>query len=158
MEPPIDNDIEDQVVPYARNIKLVDGLPTVVVEKGVVPGSKAQMNHLLDQALLLPYDGPDERFKGLSKGAAIIIEMVDQASKGDAGARKEVMDRLLGKSVQNINSFKVEGSVEDFLLGLGPAPGETIDVPSRTDSGEITDIPYREDITDQQAQAEADSL
>ena len=101
---------------YSRQIKMIDGNPVVVVEENtLVPVKKAQLNQLMEQSLALPYDGEDARYAGLSKGAAIVIDLVDQASKGDPTARKEVLDRLMGKPVQNIKSLSVRASLDEFL-------------------------------------------
>lgn len=110
-------------VNYATHLKWKDGKP-VIVGVPIVEGAVApRMKELLIEAMNLPYDGPDQRYAGLSKGEAMIIELVDQASLGCSTARKEVLDRALGKPVQNIRSVSLRGTIEDFLDEL-PTPAQ----------------------------------
>ena len=112
---------------YSTHLKWKDGKPMIVgvpiVEGAVAP----RMKELLIEAMNLPYDGPDPRYAGLSKGEAMIIELVDQASLGCATARKEVLDRALGKPVQNIRSVSLRGTIEDFLDELPPPSGGEVE-------------------------------
>lgn len=124
-----------EIVNYATKMVWDDqGNPTVIGVPMKRAPAATKMRNLMDEALDLPYDGSDKRYKGLTKGEALIIDLVDQASLGDATARKEVLDRSLGKSVQQINSVSVRGTIEQFLDALPPrqeapiAKAEIIDV------------------------------
>jgi len=111
---------------YSTKLKWVDGKPVIIGAPIVAGPMDGRMKMLLSEAMNLPYDGHDPRYVGLTKGEALIIDLVDQASRGDKDARKEVLDRALGRPVQNIKSLSVRGTIEDFLDNLDPI--ETIDV------------------------------
>jgi len=128
LSPPVDQ--------YARSIKMVNGMPEVVLEAPLISVDKSGLQNMMNQALLLPYDGNDPRYVGLSKGAAMIIDLVDQASKGSDSARKEVLDRLLGKAVQNIKTLSIRATMEQVLAELEPVPGEEDIVLTRTPTPE----------------------
>jgi len=134
---------------YATKLKWVNGKP-VVVGHPILDNPADGFKELLMQAMNLPYDGPDPRYVGLTKGEALIIDLVDQASQGDATARKEVLDRALGKPVQNIKSVSVRGTIEEFLDGLEHTSAAPV---SPLEKAEVMDI----DCFDQ-AEQEANDL
>lgn len=103
-----------EIVNYSSHLKWIDGKPVIV---GVPMAAKSakKARELMDAAMDLPYDGDDERMVGLTKGEALIITLVDDASKGDKDARKEVLDRVMGRPVQNVKSLTLRGTLEDFL-------------------------------------------
>ena len=130
--------METDLVPienYAAQLVWEDGKPKIVgAPMGRGPVSQ-QMRHLLEEMMYLPYDGNDPRLVGCTKLEAIVANLIDEASRGDKDARKEVLDRVLGRPVQNIKSLSVKGTIEDFLDNLDPV--ETINV---TPSNEADDL------------------
>lgn len=102
---------------YDAQLTWVDGKPTVTAKaKPFGPKDAApNLQALMKEALNLPYTGTDPRFKGLTKGEAMTLQLVEQASEGDKEARKEILDRVLGKAVQNVKSLKLEANMADFL-------------------------------------------
>ena len=111
-------------VDYSAELQWINGVPTVVgipIENKL---TEVKMKVLLSEVLNLPYDGKDPRYVGLTKGEAMIIDLVDQASRGDSTARKEVLDRALGRPVQNIKSISVRGTIEEFLDNLDKRPDD----------------------------------
>ncbi len=127
---------------YATKLQWIDGKP-VIVGAPIIPGHiNTRMKALLSEAMNLPYDGSDLRYVGLTKGEALVIDLVDQASKGDKDARKEVLDRALGRPQQTIKSLSVRGTIEEWLDNLEPVPKalgriETVDVISNDDVGDL---------------------
>ena len=126
---------------YSTKLKWIDGKPVIIGAPMIDGPIDGRMKLLLSEAMNLPYDGNDPRYVGLTKGEALIIDLVDQASRGDKDARKEVLDRALGKPVQNIKSLNVRGTIEDFLDNL--APVETVDV-----TNEVPAVAGREEADD----------
>jgi len=78
--------------------------------------------------LNFPYDGDEEKYFGMTKGEAMIAQWVDAASTGDADARKDLMDRVMGKPQQNIKSVSIKGSIGDFLDTLDTSEEDVIDI------------------------------
>jgi hypothetical protein len=98
----------------------VNGVPQVIavpIEAKPFKSKTSQvtLKALMVEALNLPYAGPNPAYAGLTKGEAFVIDLVDQASRGDEDARKELLDRILGRPEQKTKSLKVEASLEDFL-------------------------------------------
>ena len=126
----LDEEVEKEKLPviienYAREILWENGLPKVIgVPMKFGNRAEASLRSLMREALDLPYDGNEEKYRGLSKGEALIIQLVEDASTGDAGARREVLDRVLGKPQQNIKSLSIKGSIESFLAELPPPSAE----------------------------------
>lgn len=105
---------------YSKQIVWVDGKPTV---QGI-PAPFGQKNTsenlkaLMKETLNLPYSGRNPAYQGLTKGEAIILSMLDDAAAGDKDARQELLDRLMGKPKQTVESLKIEGSLEEFLEAI----------------------------------------
>jgi len=116
---------------YARKLVWENGIPRVVGVPRARFGVKAEssLRSLLREALEFPYDGDNPKFLGLTKGEAMMIQLVEEASNGDPKARQEVLDRVLGRPQQNIQSVSLKGSIESFLNELPPPePTDYIDV------------------------------
>lgn len=117
---------------YSKQIQYIDGTPHLVavpIESRIFKQRSAQatLKALMTEALNLPYAGPNPAYHGLTKGEVFIIDLIDQASRGDPQARQEVLDRLLGKPEQKTKSLKVEASLEDFLDAIAqPKPSHTL--------------------------------
>lgn len=140
----LDENLPVVIENYSKKLKWVNGKPIVVGVPMSVAPMETRMKDLLMEAGNLPYDGGDPRYVGLSKMEAIVIDLIDQASLGDKDARKEVLDRALGKPMQNIKTLSVRGTIEDFLDSIdAPKQIETVDVtdevPERSSWGEEAD-------------------
>ena len=107
-----------------------NGVPRAVVQQPRFDKHNATnvLTELSKVFLNFPYDGEDERYFGMTKGEAMIAQLVDEASNGDADARKELMDRVMGKPQQNIKSLSVKGTLGEFLDSLDPSEAEVIDI------------------------------
>jgi hypothetical protein len=73
------------------------------------------MQELLEISLDLPYSGEDKSLEGLTMGEALIVSMAKQAAEGDATARREILDRVLGQSVQKTQNLNLTGDLNSFL-------------------------------------------
>ena len=116
---------------YSRELIWENGMPRVVGVPKAKFGRKAEtsLRALLREALEFPYDGDNAKYLGLTKGEAMMIQLVEEASNGDPKARQEVLDRVLGKPQQNIKSLTLKGSIESFLDELPPpGPMDYVDV------------------------------
>ena len=104
------------VLNYTNHLVWKDGKPQVVghpvrfAEKADI-----RIKELIRVAMDLPYVGDRPELMGLSMGEAMIVTLLKDASEGVDSARKEVLDRTLGKPVQNIKSLNVRATLEDFL-------------------------------------------
>jgi hypothetical protein len=107
----------EKVEHVAARLRWVNGVPTIIGHTEIFDQKAAsqRLKSLLTAALNLPYDGKDLRYLGLSKGEAMVMTLVDDASKGSSEARKEVIDRHLGRPQQNIKSVSLKGDLNDFL-------------------------------------------
>jgi len=113
-----------------QEIVWVDGVPKAVSERAVFTKSNAAnlLSEISKECLNFPYDGPDTKYAGMSKGEAIIAQLVDSAASGNADARKELLDRVMGKPQQNIKSVSLRGSLGDFLDDLDTSEADVIDL------------------------------
>ena len=107
-----------------------NGVPRAVVPRPHFDKNNASLvlTELSKQYLNFPYEGDDPRYLGMTKGEAMIAQLVDEASNGDADARKELMDRVMGKPQQNIKSLSVKGTLGEFLDTLDPSEADVIDI------------------------------
>jgi hypothetical protein len=116
-EPPI---IYDPVHPVAY----VQGHIIPVGKRGV---TAKEMLEGLQTAILQEYDGDDPKKFGLTKKEAYEKELADQAADGNLSAIGMLLDRTLGKPIQQVNSLNVTTSWEEFLNGLVAANRRTAD-------------------------------
>jgi len=99
---------------YSQKIKWVDGEPVIVATPIIFnKNTDSTLKTLMRATLNLPYQGTNALYKGLTKGEAIVMAVVDQAAEGDKSARADIFDRLMGKPLQK--SVSVKGDLEDFL-------------------------------------------
>lgn len=137
---------------YARHIVWENGCMKLVGVPVRPKPTKDRLKECLDLSLDFPYDGHDPRYVGLTKGEAMMVELVDRATRGDYAALKEVLDRSLGKPIQNIRSVSVRATLEEFLDGLPPPP----DTPQRPPKATTVDV--SRETSHKTAQQEADEI
>lgn len=111
-------------------------LPVAYVGGQVVPTGKRgvtaqEMLEGLQDALTVAYEGKDPTKLGMTKKQAIEKSLADQAADGDLTAINMVLDRTLGKPVQQVQSLNVTTNLKDFLNGL-------ISANNRAESGTST--------------------
>lgn len=125
----------------------VDGEPKIrtVPELFNKNSTERSLLELAKACLNLPYDGKDPRLQGLTKGEAMIVTLVDDASNGSQKAREELMDRIMGKPQQNVKSLKVTADLGDYLDSLQDPPipaaqDNVIDVSRETLASEAYEV------------------
>lgn len=113
--------------------------PKIVWENGIPRALTAQprfskdnctvvLTELSKQMMNFPYSGSDKRYFGMTKGEAMMAQLVQSASTGNADARKELMDRVMGKPMQNIKSMTIKGTLSDFLDDLDTPDDNVMDI------------------------------
>lgn len=106
-----------------RIIKWVDGRP---VPTNIDILDKEAVAELPIAVLSLPYErselekelGVDEEFEGMSNGEVALVVQARRASRGDSKALEMLMDRIVGKPKQQIESKNLNLSYEDYLKEL----------------------------------------
>ena len=93
------------------------GVEVVDKEVSFVERPEEVMRGLVLESLSLPYVGSDVESMGLTYGEVITRKLVKQASDGDYKCMKEVLDRIMGKSVEK--KISLEGNLDSFLDRLG---------------------------------------
>jgi hypothetical protein len=76
---------------------------------------QASIPDLLRKVLDMPYQGDNPAYEGLSFGEALVISMARDAADGSGDARDAILDRLLGKPKQSIESVQITATLNDFL-------------------------------------------
>jgi hypothetical protein len=69
----------------------------------------------LQSVLASPYTGKDPKKVGMTKGSAAFMALAEAAQDGDLGALESLLNRLLGKPVQQVNSLNVTATLSEFL-------------------------------------------
>lgn len=105
----------------ATAIQWVNGVPEPAF-RNINPTSIKQ---LATTALSLPYVGEfdeelgifiiEPRFQGLSNAEVMWIKVAEKAAGGDLGATNIILDRILGKPKQSVESANVNMSYQEFL-------------------------------------------
>lgn len=119
-------------VQYTGMLIWENGQPRAVVSRNFDgPKTGPSLKSLMQEVLNLPYTGSHPDYQGLTKGEAMILAMTDRAAAGDLDAVKEILDRIMGRPTQSIQSVKVTGTLEEFLDAMGdhtPEQAEVIDI------------------------------
>lgn len=112
-----------RITHYRSQLVWENGQPKAVGVPMIFDASAdLRLKDLMRETLNLPYDGEDERCTGLTKGEAMIIQLVNKASDGDTACRTELLDRLMGRAQQNVRSVSLTGNLADFLDGMPDGP------------------------------------
>lgn len=110
-------------VPIAKKtaIEWVNGVPEAVY-KNITPTSVKQ---LANTALSLPYQGEyiadldmyviEPRFAGMSNAEVMWVKMAEKAANGDLKAAEMILDRVLGKPKQSVESATMTMNYTEFL-------------------------------------------
>lgn len=126
----------------SRLFEWVDELPQPLGGKRF---QRDQVESLYFAAAALPYRGEwdselqtfvmDERFEGLTYGEVMVMRQIIAAGAGDLGAVEKVMDRLLGKPKQAVETKSMTMSYAEFLEASAAqeaAENGYVDVPAQT--------------------------
>ncbi len=104
------------IVEYKTLLTWKDGIPYVAGKPFQVSQSaKERLLALMETSLSLPYDGKDPSLAGLTMEEALIINLTRDAARGDHEARMAILDRLLGRPKQSIESLQLTGDLNSFL-------------------------------------------
>lgn len=113
-----------------RYIDWEDGMP-ILKYRNVV--KKEALVELTRHAISQPYEGEwdsffqcyikDPRFDGMTKAEVAQHKLADKAAAGDTDALKEITDRLVGKSKQQVETKNLNIGYEDYLLELARQEG-----------------------------------
>ncbi len=105
----------------AAIIKWVNGMPEPAY-KDINPSSVKQ---LATTALSLPYEGEyneelgmniiEARFEGMSNAEVMWVRMAERAAQGDLDAAKILLDRVLGKPKQSVESTSMSLTYPEYL-------------------------------------------
>lgn len=89
------------------------------------PMGKAQLTQLFSAGLSMPYKGtyaPEEdayiiedEYDGKTIGEVIVMKRLQKAAEGDPDATRDILDRVMGKPKQSVESTSVTMSYSDFL-------------------------------------------
>lgn len=111
-------------------INWVDGRPIPVYSH---PLNKQQVSDLVTSALSLQYTGEidtetgepvnfDSRFMGMTNAEVMAIRLAEKAASGDHKATEQLLDRILGKPKQSVETVGVKMNYKDFLDVLAGNP------------------------------------
>lgn len=142
--------MSDNIIPYApiaaapatpgyQNNKMfdwVEGMPRPVGRESM---QTEQVHQLYHASMALPYRGEwdphsqqyvvDPRYEDMTYGEVIILKQVEKAANGDSKAAESVVDRLIGKPKQSVESKSMHMSYTEFLeLSAQQAADEDADI------------------------------
>jgi len=127
-------------IAYLGRVHWHDGVP-VPVQQAVI--NKQVLADQLVTMLSLPYKGkaiandlgqtefiPDPTYEGLTNAQVMLAKLVEGASAGSLEHTRELLDRLLGKPKQHVESVNMQLTYEDYLDQLAKQEDveEAIDV------------------------------
>ena len=72
------------------------------------------------------YDGDDPRFQGKTRLEAAVLSLAKDATL-DADARREFLDRIMGKPKQRVDSVNVNMNLNDYLKQIADEENKAIE-------------------------------
>ena len=88
------------------------------------------------------YDGPDPRFKDKTRLEATVLSLAMDAPH-DPDARREFLDRTMGKPKQRIDSTSLNVTLTGFLEQLAEEEAQTIDATFTDDTPDDEEDMFR---------------
>ena len=121
---------------YSTLIRWRDGQPTLLnCSPALQDDPEGGLRALMKSSLSLPYSGSNPALQGLTLGEALIIQMARDAADGDATARADILDRIMGKAQQNIKSVNLSGDINEFLDRVAASTRTTtVEIETPTDA------------------------
>jgi len=105
-----------------KMIRWVNGVPEPYY---VTPVNAAAVKTLSTVAAALPYEGEwdeelgmkviEPRFRGMTNAEVMWIRIAEKAANGNLEAAKMILDRILGKPKQSVESTSMSMSYQEFL-------------------------------------------
>lgn len=144
---PVPYAVTGHTYPDSIEFEWSEGMPT---PRGRRPMAKEQVQQIHHAAAALPYRGEwspeqqawiiDPKYEGKTMVEVAIIRRFEAAAAGDANAYKDVMDRVLGKPKQALESVNMNLSYTEMLdmlddSGWREIP-QTLDVEAQEDWGD----------------------
>jgi hypothetical protein len=132
----------------------IEDMPQPKMSRGM---QKEQVQQLHHAAGALPYRGrwdavsrqyviDDPRFVGATYFEVMIMKKFDRAVEGDAKAESEIMDRVLGKPKQAMETVSMNMTFEDFLLQSAIESAKETPVQEDTGFYDVQAEPVEDDI------------
>ncbi len=92
--------------------------------------SKQNIEDLATTALSLPYTGGEEEFASMTNAEVMLVRLARAAAGGDQSAAEALMDRVLGRPKQSVESKSFRMTYEDLLKEKAAAAqrAETVEV------------------------------
>lgn len=103
----------------------MNGLP---VPTNVPALSKNAVEELATTALSLPYEDPlglPSEFDGMTNAEVMMIRMARKAAAGDVDTAVHLLDRVLGRPKQSVESKSLRLTYEDYLKEMAAAGADT---------------------------------
>lgn len=109
-----------------------NGVPELCYGKAVTPTSVKKLAVI---SASLPYEGEwdedlemfiiEERFKGLSNIEVMWMKVAEKAANGDTTSINILLDRILGKPKQSVESASVTMGYEEFCKMIAEREGKS---------------------------------
>ena len=104
--------------PAEGNVALVDGQVVPIGTRQITP---AEILDQLKSVVTLPYMGTDADKIGMSLIEAALFAAAKKAADGDTDALTKLLDRIMGKPLQQVANLNMTTTLKDFLDGISRA-------------------------------------
>lgn len=115
--------------PKDKNIAIIDGKAVPIGLRQITP---AEILDQLKSVLRLPYLGKEVDKLGMTLIEAALYAAVKKAADGDVDALEKLLNRVMGKPLQQVANLNMTGTLKEFLDGIaraesGAVPGAHTD-------------------------------
>ena len=117
----------------AQQVEIIVASGGIPIPVGRRQFSALDVVELVKNALATDYNGLDPKKQGMSKGAAAFLKLAEEAQDGDKAALDFLLDRFIGKPVQQTKNLNVSASMAEFLAALENEAGRPTQDPMGSD-------------------------
>lgn len=107
---------------------VVEVAPGVVVPMGAKPVTAQEVSDMIRGVAGKMYDGQDPQKRGMTLIEAALFEAAKQAADGDGDSLDRLLNRLLGKPLQQVASISTTATLKEFLDNIIRAEGRPVPV------------------------------
>lgn len=100
------------IYPKNRNVAVVDGQIVPIGPAAITP---SEILEQLKSVVCLPYNGRDLDKVGMTLIEAALFAAAKKAADGDTDALEKVLNRLMGKPLQQVQNLNMTTTLKEFL-------------------------------------------
>ncbi len=115
---PVFDEVDENTIFYPKDSAVAISGGNIVPINPDAKLSAQDVVERIKELVCTTYKGEDVRKHGMTLLDAAILSAGERAADGDLVALEKILNRILGKPIQQVATLQVSGTLGDFLSGL----------------------------------------